>query len=308
LKNKNSQKVFIGIGILLWILFLLQCTPLSPVAGGSTDTGTSSTVGLVVDPKGDPIGGAEVKLFPEKFIPLNVFGDSHSIHDSVVSQVYTDSSGAFFLKEIPMGRYSLLISTSDSASLLSFHESITFFEGFHDLGTDTLFSSGRAVIRIFAPERYPDMVFFVEGMPNYILADLSGVTIFSNLPSGFLSIKGLSKDNSNEFNFRTFIHPMRPTFTGQNNNPEFLISIDTIPKTATRGQVYQTRLNVEETDGDAFFFQFLKSPPKMGINDLSGYLSWVPEASDPDSVEIAITVRDFFGGSDTLTWNIFITN
>jgi hypothetical protein len=103
------KKWIIVYGSML-LLVLLSCSGSSPVAGGTTDTGNARVVCSVVDARGTPVSGAEVRIRPVDYVAAGAL--SHQADGR------TDARGGVTLDASVAGRYSIEISDGDSSAVL----------------------------------------------------------------------------------------------------------------------------------------------------------------------------------------------
>jgi len=103
-------------GLVLSISALMQCT--SSVAGGASDTEVSATLtGTVLDPAGNIIPGALVRLRPKEYLPGTkseyAFADTVTVFDGTVNE-----KGIFTVDNVSDGAYVLEIISGDTVGAI----------------------------------------------------------------------------------------------------------------------------------------------------------------------------------------------
>lgn len=87
-----------------------------------------------------------------------------------------------------------------------------------------------------------------------------------------------------------------------NQAPEFItVSADMLSSIKV-DSLYVDTVHATDADGDQITYSFIESASGMQIQD--SIIIWTPTGEDVGNKSISILVRDIYGSSDTLTWNI----
>lgn len=80
------------------------------------------------------------------------------------------------------------------------------------------------------------------------------------------------------------------------------------PRTTARtGSGYFYKLAVTDPDGNPISFSLVSAPTGMTV-DQSGLVAWTPTAAQTGPSAVSISVSDGFGGTDTQTWTLSVSN
>ena len=190
------------------------------------------------------------------------------------------------------------------AEMVLSHTGITF-------GNTALGNTDSVYLRIENPGN-DSLRLALEVMNSNIFA--SGVSDFTVAPSDTDSVK-ISFTPLLNFGYYDTLkvisntYPDTLTYIEVVGNPDsnfvpfFIGKPDTI---AVEDQQYSSSFNVNNRDGDDLIFRFLSAPSTVGIDSVSGQITWMPAESDTGFNSFSVEVDDNKGGADTLNYTLYV--
>ncbi|MFB8798301.1 MAG: putative Ig domain-containing protein [Microcoleus sp.] len=98
--------------------------------------------------------------------------------------------------------------------------------------------------------------------------------------------------------------PLRVIEAIPNRPPDITSS----PRTVARiGNGYFYKLAATDPDGNPITFTLVSKPAGMTV-DAEGLVSWIPTASQTGPIAVSVLASDGFGGSDTQSWTVNVSN
>jgi len=152
--------------------------------GSATQTTTSTGKGIqgvLVDARGNPVGGATVKAWPAGYGPVHA-----GMQDSAqAATTRTDEKGHYAMNDLEVGVYNLFgANPSNHATVLI--PRVKYLEQAADLGTDTLKAPGVIIGKVQVDGGdVPPMTFcYLEGSNYAAISDATGRFVLPDLAEG----------------------------------------------------------------------------------------------------------------------------
>lgn len=163
-----------GCGFAVW-LAMAGCE------GSATQTTTGKGIqGVLVDTRGNPVGGATVRAWPAAYGPIRAGMPQDS--GQAVS-VRTDEHGRYAIADLEVGVYNLFgANPSNRATVLI--PRVKYLEQTADLGTDTLKAPGVIVGNVRVDGAPPMTFCYLEGSNYAAISDATGRFVLPDLAEG----------------------------------------------------------------------------------------------------------------------------
>jgi len=163
------------------LVFVLQGCEFATGGGGTGGDGLTLT-GIIVNPRGAPVAGAKVRIYPEQYQLAKRATSSPAKADSVL----TDSVGAYRFVNLPSGRYNLEASARIGDSAFSLFVPGIYLGKNLNLGADTIRTTGSLEVTVLdnAGAHLPGAHCYVVGGSWEAVSDDSGTCALTGLAPG----------------------------------------------------------------------------------------------------------------------------
>jgi hypothetical protein len=150
--------------------------------GSATQTTTGKGIeGVLVDAHGNPVGGADVKVWPSAYGPSHA---GRALDSAQAASARTDEHGHYAISDLEVGVYNVFgADPANHATVLI--PRVKYLEQAADLGTDTLKAPGVVIGRVRVDGGNPPMAFcYLEGSNYAAISDDSGRFVLPDVAEG----------------------------------------------------------------------------------------------------------------------------
>jgi hypothetical protein len=175
-------KTFLGLFGLLSLPLIHGCDLGNPLGGGG-GTGGEGLTGIIVNPRGVPVAGAKIRMYPE---PVPALSKAGLLLAAKAESTTTGPDGSFKFSKLGHGRYNLTASVLwQDTALALFIGGIDLVKSI-DLGTDTLRLAGslRLLVRDSANSPVAGATCSIGGSPWSAISDASGSCLLEGVAPG----------------------------------------------------------------------------------------------------------------------------
>jgi hypothetical protein len=171
--GKKLHEIFLAIGMLASLTALISCD--DGLAGTSTETVTGKTTGIIYLAGGKPAVGAQVRVYPIRYQPLNDSGANAAFMTS------TDEKGRYYIDSLAANNYNIIGELNGQAAYL---DSVPFYEKGKTLDTVTLENPGILCGRIGLQP---------GDIPSAATVQILGTQVFTNVDDdGFFELPAMA--------------------------------------------------------------------------------------------------------------------